>query len=303
MAISATLFAMMNVLTRQATATASWTTAGAVRALVGALVAFTVARMRNRSLAPKDAQAIFWRSLLGTFSMISTFYALSSRTVSLGNTVTLLNLAPVFLALLAPIFLHERTSRAVALAIGLALTGVVLVVRPSFLFGVENAVAPAAREIAGGGPSAGVTLLVAVGGALSTSIAMMFLRRLGRTESPEVIAFHFSLFAAITLGVLSLFDLRVPSMRDAVCMLGAGLAAGFAQLAMTRAYSLENAARVGGVSYLSVVVSALLGVVVFGERPSGIAIAGMLLVVAGGILSISVGRRPITAPHKIQTLR
>jgi drug/metabolite transporter (DMT)-like permease len=280
MALGALLFATMNFLARLATTSASWASVAAVRAIVGALVALAVARARGVSLAPKNARAVFWRSLLGTIAMLSTFYALSSRTVSLGDTVTLLNLAPVFLAVLAPIFLHERTTGAVALAIALALGGVVLVMRPAFLFG------HGAEEIAiaVSGPSARTTAAVAVGAALATSIAMMLLRRVGQTESPEAIAFHFSIFAAVTMSALSLLDLRLPSPRDAGCMIGAGLCAGFAQLAMTRAYALESAARVSGMSYLAVVASALFGAAVLGERPGATAIAGMALVIAGGLL-------------------
>lgn len=282
MALGATLFAMMNFLARLATASASWASVAAVRALVGALVAFGVARIRGRPLAPNDVRAVFWRSLLGTIAMLATFYALSSRTVSLGNTVTLLNLSPVFLAVLAPIFLRERTSAGVAIAIALALAGVVLVVRPAFVFGpgADEALTPTP----GAGPSAGLTVLVAVLAALSTSIAMMLLRRVGQTESAEAIAFHFSLFAAATMGLISLFDLRLPTMRDAICMIAAGLCAGFAQLAMTRAYALERAARVSGMSYFSVVASALLGAALLGERPGPTAVAGMTLVIAGGVL-------------------
>ncbi len=282
MGLGATLFALMNFLARLATASASWATVAAVRAAVGALVALAIARMRGRSVAAKDPRAMFWRSLFGTIAMLSTFYALSSRTVSLGSTVTLLNLSPVFLAVLAPIFLRERTSTAVAVAIGLALTGVVLVVRPAFLFGAG---APdGGSTIASAGPSASVTVLVAVLAALSTSIAMMFLRRVGQTENAEAIAFHFSIFAAVTMTLISLFDLRMPTLRDVLCMLAAGLCAGLAQLAMTRAYALEHAARVSGMSYFSVVASALLGAALLGERPGPTAIAGMTLVIAGGLL-------------------
>jgi drug/metabolite transporter (DMT)-like permease len=281
MAIGATLFALMNFFARLATASASWASVGAVRALVGALVAFTVARIRRSSLRANDRRAVFWRSVLGTFSMVSTFYALSSRTLSLGDTVTLLNLAPVFLAVLAPIFLRERTSAGVGLAIAVSLGGVVLVVRPTFLFGASS---PVSAALAGSGPSHLATAAIAVCSAFSTSIAMMFLRRVGRTETTESIAFHFSLFAGVVLFLLSLSDLRAPSARDALCMVSSGICAGFAQLAMTRAYAMESAARVSGMNYLTVVVSAVLGVTILGERPGPTAFAGMALVIVGGIL-------------------
>jgi drug/metabolite transporter (DMT)-like permease len=278
MALSAILFSTMNFLARVATASASWATIAATRAVIGAVVAYTVARMRGGTVAAKDYRAVFWRSFFGTIAMLSTFFALSSKSLSLGDVVTLLNISPVFLALLAPFVLKERTSKLVALAIAVALTGVVFVVRPSFVFG------HAAALHASSGPSASVTAMVAIGSALSTSIAMMMLRRVGQSESPEAIAFHFSVFAAVILGLISLFDLRMPSARDALLILLAGICAGFAQLAMTRAYSLENAARVGGMSYLAVPVSALFGTLFLDERLGPTTTVGMILVVAGGVL-------------------
>lgn len=277
MALGAVLFALMNFFARLATASASWMTVGGVRALIGAAVAIGVARVRGSSLAAHDRKALFWRSLFGTAAMASTFYALSSRTLPLGDTVTLLNLTPIFLAVLAPIFLREPTSKAVAFALLLALGGVVLILHPSLTPGLAAAVAST-------GPSASTTVAIAVMSAFFTSIAMMMLRRAGRTETPEVIALHFSLFAAAVLLGLSLFDLRMPAARDLGFIFAAGICAGFAQLAMTRAYTLESAARVSGIGYLSVVASAILGAAVLGERPTAGALAGMALVVAGGLL-------------------
>lgn len=273
MAGAAVLFSLMNFFAKLATTSSSWMTAGAVRALVGAFVAIGVARLRGASLAIKDRRAIFWRSLVGTLAMASTFYALSSRTLSLGDTVTLLNLTPVFLALLAPLFLGERTSFAIVVALALSLAGVVLVVHPSFAFGPST-----------GGPSAALTAALAALAAFLASIAMMLLRRVGPTETAEGIAVHFSLFAAVSLGLLSLSDLRMPTPRDALFMVAAGLFAGLGQIAMTRAYSLERAARVGSMSYLAVVTSAILGAVVLGEQPSASALLGMALVVSGGLV-------------------
>jgi drug/metabolite transporter (DMT)-like permease len=280
MAASATLFALMNFFARLATSSASWASVGAVRAVVGALVAVAVARTRGVSLAITDKKAIFWRSLFGTGAMVATFYALSSRTLALGDTVTLLNLTPVLLAVLAPRVLRERTSRATGVALAISLVGVVLVVHPAFVFGD----ATASHGAAASGPSSHATAAVAVLAAVFSSVAMMMLRRVGQTEHAEAIALHFSLFAAATLAVMSLFDLHLPHARDAGYMIAAGVCAGFGQLAMTRAYTLERAARVSGMSYLAVVASALLGAAVLGERPSLGALLGMTLVIGGGLL-------------------
>lgn len=275
MALGAVLFALMGFFARLATSSASWMTVGGVRALIGAVVAIVVARMRGTSLVATDRKALFWRSLFGTAAMATTFYALSSRTLPLGDTVTLLNLTPIFLAVLAPIFLREPTSRSVAFALVLALGGVMLILHPSMTWHPAVALA---------GPSASMTVAIAVLSAFFTAIAMMMLRRAGRTETAEVIALHFSLFAAVVLLGLSVFDLRMPALRDCGFILAAGICAGFAQLAMTRAYTLERAARVSGMGYLTVVASAILGAAVLGERPTLGALAGMALVVAGGLV-------------------
>lgn len=276
MATGAVLFALMNLFAKLASDSASWATVGAVRALVGAAVAIAMAKARGASLRVTDKRALFWRSFFGTGAMMATFYALSSRTLSLGDTVTLLNLTPVFLAVLAPIFLRESTSPAVALALALALGGVVLVLHPSFSF-------PDGAGVASG-PSAGLTAAMAVLASFVASIAMMLLRRVGQTETPEAIAAHYSLFAAAVLGAVALGDLRMPTVSGALAMLAAGVCAGLGQIALTRAYSLERAARVSGIGYLSVVASALLGAALLHERPSAGALVGMALVVAGGLV-------------------
>jgi drug/metabolite transporter (DMT)-like permease len=275
----------MNFFARLASASASWATVAATRALVGALVAGVVARSRGHSLVGRNHRLILIRSALGTVSMVLSFQALSSHTVSLGDTVTLLNLSPIFVAILAPFALRERTSSATWLALALSLIGVFFVVHP------------ATRDLPPtSGPSAVMTVAMAVAAACASSMAMIMLRKVGDTEHPETVAFQFSMLAAVTTGLFACFDARVPSSRDVVFMVLAGLSAGVAQILMTRAYALEQAARVGSLSPISVVASAALGALALGERPTALAVAGTGLVIAGGTLvtlrAASVRRRP-----------
>lgn len=272
MAVASTLFATMNLLARLATGHASWSLVAAVRALVGLGVAVVVARLRGGGLRVADRRAMWIRSLLGSTAMGCTFLALSRPSLPLGDVVTLLNLGPVFLAALSPIVIGERSGRRVWVAVPLAMTGVVLVVRPAAIFG-------------GAAPREGALLTagIALGGALATALAMMALRRLGPKESAEAIAIHFSATATVVFGVIALFDHGSPRVADLAPMLGAGVCAGFGQLAMTRAYTLGRAARVAAVGYLAVVVSAIYGAIALAELPRGAAWVGMALVIAGGL--------------------
>jgi drug/metabolite transporter (DMT)-like permease len=281
MALSAVLFSGMNFLARIASGHASWALVAGVRALVGALVAYLVARARSVPLRVHDRRGIWLRSAFGTAAMLCTFSTLASPAITLGDASTLLNLTPVFLAVLGPFFLRERLERRVIIAIPLCVAGVVLVLRPSFIFG--------------GAPLTGAALVAAADGVASSifaAFAMMLLRKMGPKERPEAIALHFSLFAATACLLIALpTSHALPRGRDLLTMGGAGVCAGLAQIALTRAYSLEPAARVSGVGYLSVVLSAVLGIAFLGESSPPGAVTGMALVVAGGLVVTVAGMR------------
>ncbi len=69
-------------------------------------------------------------------------------------------------------------------------------------------------------------------------------------------------------------------------MLGSGIGGGGAQLAMTRAYSLERAAPVTALSNLGIVFTHLLAIALFAARPGPWEISGALLVIAAtGLLT------------------
>ncbi|MEO6420343.1 MAG: DMT family transporter, partial [Polyangiaceae bacterium] len=132
---------------------------------------------------------------------------------------------------------------------------------------------------------------IAVLGAFVSAFAMMMLRQVGKTETPEAIAAHFSVVAATVMFVVSIPRLSIPALADVLTMLAAGVCAGFAQLAMTRAYSLEIAARVSPFGYISVAASAGLGAIALHEWPDHLAVLGMLLVVSGGLVVTVAGMR------------
>jgi drug/metabolite transporter (DMT)-like permease len=272
MAGSAVLFATMNFFVRKASAEVPWQLVGVSRALIGGLVAIGIARLRGTSLAIKDKRAMWLRSAFGTAAMICTFWALGGVELGLGDTTTLFYLSPVMIAILAPLLIGERAGRTLPFALLLSLVGLILVVRPAFVFG-GAALTPGAAKVA----------TIAVMAASFSACAMIALRRVGPGESAEAVSMHFSLTAAVVLALMSLPHLMVPSAKDALYTLLAGVSAGLAQLAMTRAYALARAARVAAVGYLAVVVSAAYGAAALGEVPRGTTLLGMALVIAGGL--------------------
>jgi drug/metabolite transporter (DMT)-like permease len=273
MVLAQLCFAGMNVCTRLGAAHLPWAEIAAARFLIGALIAVGIAAVRGTSLRVTDRPGTWRRSIFGTLSAIGTFYALSSTRIGLGDAATLSATAPIFVALLSGPLLGERVGRHLWLAVALAFTGIVALLRPSF-----DVAAPVA--------------LVATVGAVFYALAMIWLRKIGPGESHEAVVLHFSLTGCVTMVALALPQWTWPDLEGGLYLLGAGLGGGGAQLAMTRAYSLHRAAPVTALSNLGVVFTYLLALVVFAGRPTGWQVAGSLLVIAATVLVSAGARRP-----------
>jgi len=271
MGVAQLCFAGMNVCTRLGAAHLPWAEIAAARFLIGALVALGLAAARGVSLRVTDRPGTWRRSVFGTISALGTFYALGSTRIGLGDAATLSATAPIFVALLSGPLLGERVGRHLWLAVALAFLGIVALLRPSF-----QVAAPVA--------------VVATVGAFFYALAMIWLRKIGPGESHEAVVLHFSLVGCATMVLLALPRWTWPDLRGGLYLLGAGLGGGGAQLAMTRAYSLQRAAPVTALSNLGIVFTYLLALAVFPARPTGWQVGGSLLVIAATIL-VSAGAR------------
>lgn len=273
MAAASALFAAMNVFARLASASLPWPEVAAARTVVAVLVAVSVAYARRAPLTVRDRPMAWARSLAGTASMLCVFYALGAPQIALGDVVTLGSLTPIFIALLSPWLLGERSGRAVWIATLVATAGVALVAGPQLRI-------------------AGHLAVIATLGSFCSALAMIFLRKLRvgpadaarPGESPEAIVVHFSVVSSVVMLALTVPVWRAPDARGAALLLGTGLSGGLAQLAMTRAYALDRAARLGTVGYLGVVLSHLFGAIVLGERPGPSQALGTLLVIVAGLM-------------------
>ncbi|MCC7535709.1 MAG: DMT family transporter [Deltaproteobacteria bacterium] len=270
MAVAAVGFVVMGACAQVASRRVPFLEVAAVRAAIGALGAFVFARVRGTPLRVGNRRVMWVRTATGIAAMICTFYALSvlpiAHVSALGNTT------PLFVALLGVVWLRERIGWLVGSSLAVALSGALLILDPHG--GVET--------FAGA-----VTLLAAV----LASVAMVSLRKLGATESPEAVVLHFSVVAAVVCAVLSVPGAVVPSLGDAALMIGGGLGATVGQLAMTRAYQLDRAARVGAMGYLQILVSTLVGVTIL-DQPlvARVSIGIAAIVLAGALLVWSAKR-------------
>jgi drug/metabolite transporter (DMT)-like permease len=126
------------------------------------------------------------------------------------------------------------------------------------------------------------------------AVAMISIRKLGSTEPPTTIVFHFTTFA--TLASLLTIPVGIAYPEQAWVMpsgftMGAiivtiGVLGGAAQIVLTMAYQHARAAVVAPFDYTALIYGFLIGAVWFKERPDAYIIVGGAIVVAAGIYII-----------------
>jgi drug/metabolite transporter (DMT)-like permease len=272
MLVAAALFALMGVLVKHASAHFSPAELVFYRSAFGlAAIWIAIAATHRRALAPlvtPHARAHVWRGLSGFAALVLFFYAIAR--LPLATAVTLNYTAPLFLAGLSAWWLKEKHSRGLTGAVLLGFVGIVLLLRPQV---DGQAWLPALAGLASG---------------LLAAVAYVNVKQLGKLGEPEWrVVFYFTLLATVGGGAwMLLAGFHRPRASDWPWLVGIGVTATLAQLALTRAYHRGRTLTVGSLAYTTVGFSALYGVLLFGERLPLPAWAGMAVVAAAGVWAV-----------------
>jgi drug/metabolite transporter (DMT)-like permease len=233
-----------------------------------------LAPLRTRHLPEHIA-----RGALGMAGMYCFFFAIAR----LGSAeALLLNYSlPLFLPFVERAWLGAPVPRGIWRPLTIGLLGLLLILKPGLgLF------QPAA--------------LVGLLGALFAAGAQVGVRRLTLNESVTKIVFYFSASSTlIALGpaLFSWVTPRLDTLPLALAMMACGT---LAQLAMTRAYQLAPAARVGPFIYGSVAFAAVFDWVLFARHPDLGTSLGTALVVAAGVSALRGAVRPRGASPRLE---
>ena len=165
--------------------------------------------------------------------------------------------------------LKERITLYTQAILVMGFIGVILLLNPSFQGGQEFAA------------------LVSLAGGAMSGWAYLQVRELSLLGEPGWrVVFYLSLTGLIMSAIWSCFTGWHPLTASSLPYLaGIGISAMIAQLAMTRAYKVGKKFTVASLSYLTVVFSALSGVLLFGDKITWQEVAGMVIIVAGGVFS------------------
>lgn len=222
------------------------------------------------------------RAASGVGAMYCFFYAIAK--LPLAEAMLLKLTTPVFIPLIAMLWLGERVTALLWVALGVGFAGVVVILHPQPAAGL-GAVSPVA--------------LIGLFGGLLTALATVTVRRLSRTEPAARIVFYFALIAGLISALPLAWAWQVPSPAALGWLVGIGIAATLGQLALTRGLALAPASRMGVYVYSAVVFGAAYGWLLWDEPVTLAVAAGTLLIAVAGLLA-SRARRP---PERLDTDR
>lgn len=226
-------------------------------------------RMGPAALRTQRVGLQIFRSLAGSACQLLFFFSLGS--LPLLDASLLSNSAPLFIPLVVWLWFRKPVSRTVSVSLLIGLVGVVLTIHP----GPQLLRNPAA-------------LLALASGVLS-AIALVATNRLAETDPPSrTLLWNFGV-STILLMPVAIAVWTPLAARALLMLLSVGVLYALTQWFIILAYRHAGAAELSPFNYSVVVFSGILGWIFFAGVPGLGALAGALLICAGGILSIHSG--------------
>lgn len=241
------------------------------RNLVMLLVASVVLRHgRGRPLgSPGNRGRLLMRALLGLGGVTCYFFAIDH--MLLADAAMLNKLSPFVALVAAWTMLGERPASRTIGAVTLAFCGALLVMKPR----LDLSMVPA---------------LAGFGSAVFAGCAYTVVRSLRDRERPETIIFVFSLVTVIVLAPPVAIGFRGISLGQVGWIVLIGLSAAAGQFSLTHAFRHGPAAEVALYSYTTIVFSALVGFLVWGEVPDLLSVLGAVAILGAAVVVYGVAR-------------
>ena len=270
-ALSAFLFALMGVLIRYATHTVDNYAVVFFRNLAGLIMLSPLILIKGPAYFKTEKIWMHsWRAIIGVFAMYGFFYAIAH--LKLSNAMVFTYSSPIFIPLVAWIFLKESMTRVMWLAAGIGLIGVLMVAKPD-------------------GAMFNMLSLIGIISSLFAALAFVTVRALTATEPTTRIVFYFCLIGTALSAIPMITHWRAFHQTELLYLGGAGILATLSQLCMSKAYSYAPAGKIGPANYLAIIFAGILAALMWQEYPDAISLCGMLLILVALVLCMPRGEK------------
>ncbi|MGM0846175.1 MAG: DMT family transporter [Bacillota bacterium] len=229
------------------------------RNLISAIISFGfVIYYKERLFGKRENQKfLLLRSALGTLGIVFFFYAIDELVLSDADMLN--KLSPFLTIIFSAIFLKEKARRFQIIAIIIAFLGTLLIIKPEF--SVDT-----------------IPYLAGILSAVFAAGAYTVLRILGQKEKFYTVVFYFSFFSTVVLLPFVIMWYEPMKTQQLIYLLLAGIFATLGQFGITIAYKYAPAKEISIFFYSTVVYSALISIVLFGQIPDILSIAGYIII-------------------------
>ncbi|MEL7262920.1 MAG: DMT family transporter [Pseudomonadota bacterium] len=203
------------------------------------------------------------RTLSGAAGVTLMFASVAYIPLADATAISFLN--PVFGMILAIPLLGERVGKWRWLAAAIALSGAMILLRPT----------PATFQ-----PAA----LLALGAALVLGFELSIIKKLTGREGPFSILIVNNALGVVISGLAVLWVWQAPTAQQWALMAGVGCAMAAAQACFVNAMARADASYVAPFSYATLIFAAIYDVVFYGVIPDAITLAGAGIIIAGAAL-------------------
>ncbi|WP_404406659.1 DMT family transporter [Pelagibacterium halotolerans] len=215
------------------------------------------------------------RGVMGTSGMFLIFFGLTR--LPLPEATTIHYATPLFVVIFSAVFLHEKIRAFRWTAVLVGLVGVVIIMWPRL------------TVFSGGTEAMGPETLGALSAFTACAVAasaQLMVRTLVKTERSATVVIYFSIVSA-AIGLMTIPFGWVPlGPAEFAILVGAGIAGGLGQILLTESYRHAEISTIAPFEYSSMVLSILVGLIVFGEIPTPEMLVGGTIVVLAGIFII-----------------
>lgn len=247
MVVAGFLFSCMGIFVKLGSAHFSSAELVFYRSVFGLVILYVLITVQRLPLRTRYVRNHFWRGMTGMVALLMFFHTISI--LPLATAITLNYTSPLFFALLMVLVLGERPRMMLIAALIAGFGGVVLLLNPGFEHELWR-----------------TELMGLAAGALS-GFAYLNVKQLGRLGEPDWrVVFYFTLISTIGAALWMVGKTwHTIGWGELLILLGLGLTATLAQLALTRAHHDGDSLVVGALAYSTVIFASLWGVLLWGE--------------------------------------
>ena len=269
--ISALLFSVMGICIRYASHSVDNYTIVFFRNVVGLILFLPFIFKQGTGFVKTEKLWMHtWRSIVGLAAMYGFFYAIAH--LKLSNAMVFTYSSPIFIPVIAWLFLKEKITIAMICAAVLGFIGVFCVAKPDQ--GLLNWIS-----------------VIGIASSLLASMAFVTVRALTQTEPPERIVFYFCLIGS-TLSVIPMFWVwRSYHLQELLFLIGAGILANVSQIFMSHAYRLAPAGQIAPVNYMAIIFAGVWGFLLWNEVPDLYSVIGFCIILLAILLCSPLTQR------------